>query len=277
MIHQDLGRIDAPMVIFGGPYSNLQALEALFTAHPEVPAGQMICTGDVVAYCADAAGCAQAMRERGILTVKGNCEAQLGAGEADCGCGFDEGSTCSILSIGWFAHADRQMTAADRDWMMACPDIVTFTQAGRRFAVIHGGFPQTNKFLWSTSTDADFAPDVAAISDKVGQIDAVLAGHSGIPFTKQTGGVEWINCGVIGMPPHDGQPETRYAVLQDGRIAFHRLGYDHAGAAAAMEQAGLTQGYHEALLSGIWPSENILPPALRLRARTGDDAPAPVT
>ena len=47
---QDFGRFDEPVVLFGGPYSNLQALEALSTIIGERPA---ICTGDVVAYGAN--------------------------------------------------------------------------------------------------------------------------------------------------------------------------------------------------------------------------------
>ncbi len=35
---------------------------------------------------------------------------------------------------------------------------------------------------------------------------------------------------------------------------------------AAMERAGLTQGYHSALRSGYWPSEDVLPPELRRAA-----------
>ena len=48
---QDFGVFEGPLVLFGGVYSNLQALEALIAEVGERPA---ICTGDVVAYCADA-------------------------------------------------------------------------------------------------------------------------------------------------------------------------------------------------------------------------------
>ena len=65
------------------------------------------------------------------------------------------------------------------------------------------------------------------------------------------------------MPPHDGLPETRYVVLTDQGAEIRRLSYDHQGAAEAMRAAGLTQGYDRALDSGIWPSEDVLPHALR--------------
>ncbi len=37
------------------------------------------------------------------------------------------------------------------------------------------------------------------------------------------------------------------------------LEYDYEAAARAMEATGLTDGYGEALLSGLWPSEDVLP------------------
>ena len=48
---------DGPVLCFGGPYSNLQATQALFAEARRlgVPPGRIVCTGDVLAYCADPA------------------------------------------------------------------------------------------------------------------------------------------------------------------------------------------------------------------------------
>jgi len=50
----DLGELRGDIVIFGGVYSNLHALEALinYTTNCGIPPENVICTGDVVAYCA---------------------------------------------------------------------------------------------------------------------------------------------------------------------------------------------------------------------------------
>ena len=44
----DLGELDAPVLLFGGPYSNLQATQALveLAKREGIPASHMICTGD---------------------------------------------------------------------------------------------------------------------------------------------------------------------------------------------------------------------------------------
>ena len=259
---KDLGEIDTEVVLFGGPYSNLQATQALLDVVADRGA-RAVCTGDVVAYCADPSATVAAIRAANIDVIAGNCEQQLAAQARDCGCGFDAGSTCDRLSAAWYAHADSQVSTQDRAWMSDLPDIACFTHAGRRFAVIHGGATHVSRFLWPTSPEAQFAEEVETLRQYLGPIDGVIAGHSGIGFVRQVAGVTWINAGVIGMPANDGRRSTHYATLNEGMPALHQLSYDAEGAHASMRDAGLVQGYHEGLLTGYWPSEDVLPPELR--------------
>jgi hypothetical protein len=91
----------------------------------------------------------------------------------------------------------------------------------------------------------------------------VIAGHSGIPFHKCIAGVTWFNSGVIGMPAHNGLSTTSYGMLDAGSFTIHHLSYDYQTAQNAMITAGLDQGYHTALETGYWPSEEVLPMDLR--------------
>ena len=262
---QDLGQREGPVLLFGGPYSNLAATRALIDRARlhAVPADHMICTGDIAAYCGEPAETVAEMRQLGCPVVAGNCERQLAENATDCGCGFDEGSACDLLSVGWYSYASRAIGDDDRAWMGRLPDIVTFTHHGRKSAVIHGGVSDISRFIWETSSDAVFAREIACIEAITGKIDRVVAGHSGIAFQRRIGSVDWLNAGVIGMPPNDGAPHTRYALLQNGQAEIRVLSYDHEAAAAGMCKRGLTQGYDAALLSGFWPSEEVLPPELR--------------
>ncbi|SLN50362.1 Calcineurin-like phosphoesterase superfamily domain protein [Roseovarius albus] len=268
MIVQDLGQLRGPILLFGGPYSNLQALTALRAGAQElgIPNSNMICTGDVVAYCASPIETIAMIRDLGCTVVAGNCEKQLGEGRDNCGCGFEEGSSCDVLSVGWFAHASKQVGKDDRAWMRSLPDVVTFTLEGLRYAVIHGGLTDISRFVWATSAEKTFEEEIVEIIRAVGDVDAVIAGHSGIAFQRQILGVTWINAGVIGMPHHAGTPETQFVVLDGGQAHVRGLRYDSGAAHDAMLAAGLTQGYHTALLSGYWPSEDVLPPELRRAA-----------
>lgn len=262
----DLGALEGEILLFGGPYSNLQALRAVLDLAERrgIPKERRICTGDVVAYCADPVPCWELTRDQCAAIVAGNCEQQIAKGAEACGCGFEEGSVCDLASKSWFPYAARRMEAHRAD-CAACPDIVTFSQAGRRFAVIHGGVRDVSHFIWSTSPEAVFRSEIDALRAYVGEVDAVIAGHCGIAFARQLGAVHWINAGVIGMPPNDGDPRTEYCILKNGSPQFERLTYPAQLAAEAMAAAGLQQGYDTGVTSGYWPSQSVLPQTLRRR------------
>jgi predicted phosphodiesterase len=274
---------DQPLLVFGGPYSNLRATEAM-RAEAErlaLPPSRVICTGDVVAYCAEPEETARLVRKWGIHVVAGNCEEQLAAGASDCGCGFEEGSLCDLLAKGWYPFADQRVTPDSRAWMAGLPRTLWFRFHGLRFRVIHGGVNQINRFLFASEKTA-LAEELAKAS-----ADVVIAGHAGVPFIERFGGGVWFNPGVIGMPANDGTPETWYGLMRAEpgvvRLSLRRLAYDHLSAAAAMRRSGHGNGYARCLVTGHWPSLDILPPAeraatgVRLRRKTLSIAAAGVS
>jgi hypothetical protein len=149
----DLGAFDEPILVFGGPYGNLQATRALLAEaeRRRIPPSRMLCTGDVVAYCADPQATVDLIRGAGIAVVAGNCEESLGIAAETCGCGFTPGSACDLLSAQWFAYADRALDNDAKAWMRGLPRRTTFTLAGRRLAAVHGGVEQINRYVFPTS------------------------------------------------------------------------------------------------------------------------------
>ena len=262
---RDLGALDGDVILFGGPTSNLQAFEALLSEAEArgIPASRIISTGDLVAYAADGAGVVERVRDLGCHVVAGNCEKELAAGSADCGCGFDEGSTCAVLADGWFAHARRTLNEEHRAYLGACPDRIVFRAFGKRVVVIHGAATRINRFLWPVTAEADLEAELSVLEDQVGPFDVVVAGHSGLAFQRPVGNRLWVNTGSLGMPENDGDTATRFVVMTEAGFETVRLTYDHAAAATAMTAAGLSDGYDVALLTGYWPSEDVLPAELR--------------
>lgn len=252
-----------PVLLFGGPYSNLEATEALLAeaARRGFGAGDMICTGDLAAYCADPQAVIDRVRAAGIRVVLGNCEESLAAGAADCGCGFADGTACAVLSDQWYAYADRHVDAGSRAWMGALPRRLDVEIGGRRLAVIHGGVRRIDRFVFAST--GDVIEEELAAAD----CDGVIGGHCGLPFTREIGGRLWHNPGVIGMPADDGTPRVWFSVVTPADyglvIAHEALAYDHATAAAKMRARGLPEGYARGLESGRWPSLDVLPPAER--------------
>ncbi len=261
---RDLGLLKGPLLIFGGPYSNLSATTALRTVAEQrgIPPEYIICTGDLVAYCAEPDETVCLLRDWGIQIVMGNCEQSLANRAIDCGCGFETGSTCSALSTQWFRYADSKISEANRAWMGELPQGLIFSLAERRLAVVHGGVTQINRFLFASTLEEDKLSELNLLGP---DIDGLIAGHCGIPFGQIVAGKAWLNAGVIGLPANDGTQDGWYllieAVGEQLKAHWHRLSYPAELTRKAMIEVGLTSGYAETILSGLWPSEDVLPVA----------------
>ena len=251
------------MLVFGGTYSNLAATSAMrdVAKSLDISPERIICTGDVVAYCAEPAQTVELIRDWGIHVVMGNCEESLGFEEGDCGCGFEANSSCSILSITWYQYATARINAAQRHWMRELPRTLEFEILDKRFKVIHGSVDSINQFIFP-STDALIKQqqlDLAAV-------DVLIGGHSGIPFGQAVDGRYWLNAGVVGMPANDASSSGWYMLIEpvngELKVSWHRLAYDFQSSHLSTVDAGMRE-YGQALLDGLWPSMDILPEAER--------------
>jgi pyruvate-formate lyase-activating enzyme len=268
-------------LLFGGCYSNLQATQALLdqATRLNIPPEKIFCTGDIIAYGADAAATLRLIRNSGIRSIAGNCEESLSISAPDCACGFAPGSACDELATRWYAHAARQVTDEDRRYMSSLPKHIEITlepsvhtrHAGegrhprlsskpKKLIIAHGNVERTNAFVFPSVSTLELDRQLTLAG-----ADIIIAGHSGIPFTRHVGGKIWHNPGSIGMPANDGTPRGWFSTLKihGDEIVFtpHPLHYDHEAAATAMRRAGLPEGYATALETGIWPSLDILPAA----------------
>jgi len=257
---KQLGELRGPLLIFGGPYGNLQATQAMkaVAEHLGIPVQNTFCTGDMVAYCGEPFETIELIRDWGVHVVMGNCEESLVSDAPDCGCGFEAGTTCSLLSVDWYRYAQGQVTAEQKQWMQRLPARIDLSLAGRAIALVHGGVSQINQFFFPSTSENIKAQELSQA-----KVDIVIGGHSGIPFGHKVGDGAWLNCGVLGMPANDATTDGWYLIMQveDAvlKARWHRLAYDAPKAAQVMMDVGLCGDYQEALLTGVWPSMDILP------------------
>ena len=253
-------RTTKPLLVFGGCYSNLEATRAVLGIAERVgfDASHIICTGDVVAYCADPQATVDLIRNSGIHVIMGNCEESLAAWADNCGCGFEEGSTCDRLSSQWYSFATTHLDEDSRKWMGDLPQCLEIDMCGRRLAVIHGGGKQINRFIFESTPISVKQEEIEGL-----KCEGVIAGHCGLPFTQLFDNHVWHNTGALGMPANDGTCRTWYSILHpmDDGIMIEPLPliYSAETASDKMRACGLTGGYDAALLSGIWPSADVLP------------------
>ena len=121
-----------------------------------------------------------------------------------------------------------------------------------------------NRFIFPSTPAAEKSAELEAA-----KADVVVAGHSGLPFGETVAERYWFNPGVIGMPANDGTTDGWFGIITpeaDSSLTFalKRLAYDAESAAASLQTAGVAQPYAEALVTGRWPSTDVLPEKERL-------------
>ncbi len=258
----NLGPLTGKLLVFGGPYSNLQALTELqnIAARLGIPPQNIICTGDVVGYCAQPEESVQLVKSWGIHCISGNVEQNIVEGEDDCGCNYTKGGRCDLFSRTWFPFAVRSLSAASIKWMAELPQQLFFEYAGKSVAVVHGSPAHVSEYIFKSTPGA-----TKETHFKATQSEVILAGHAGLPFADLREKYSWLNAGVIGMPANDGTPRTWYLLLDDtgGKLSYslESFTYDNTLANRLMLEKELPDAYAKTLLTGIWDNCEILPEA----------------
>ena len=257
---KQLSLAEGKILAFGGVYSNFQALTALkeIADKEKIPANNIICTGDIVGYCAKPKESLSLIKDWGIHSICGNVEIQLRNGEEDCGCDFSEDSRCDLFSKQWYPYAQKKVDQQDIAWLHSLPEFLHFTWNGKKVGVLHGSFENTSEFIFKSTPWEKKARNFDSLD-----ADIIIAGHCGLPFYDVHDNKTWINPGIIGMPANDGLSSVWYATLEmvDGalKIDFNELVYDFLNAQSDMEQAKLPAAYSKTLATGIWDNCDILP------------------
>ncbi|SEC31988.1 Calcineurin-like phosphoesterase superfamily domain-containing protein [Tenacibaculum sp. MAR_2009_124] len=254
-----LDSITGNTILFGGVYSNLQALEALIQVAKEegIAPENCFCTGDIVGYCAQPEKTVQKFIDWGANSIIGNVELQLRNGDEDCGCDFKAGSRCDTFSKSWYPYAQHLLSEESINWMQSLPDHICFTYAEKKMTLVHGSYENISEFIFKSTPWKQKEPSFT-ITDS----DVIIAGHSGLPFVDKFQDKLWLNPGVIGMPANDGHPHVWYAILDDSNgfsFEFKTLKYDHSKANKLMIKNNLPKEYAKTLLTGFWDNMEILP------------------
>ncbi|MGJ8664852.1 MAG: metallophosphoesterase family protein [Patiriisocius sp.] len=258
---EQLGTLTGKVLLFGGVYSNLQALESIkrIAEKHHISAENCINTGDLVGYCAQPEETVQLFKLWGAKSIVGNVEIQLRDGADDCGCDFREGSRCDGFSQLWYPFAQSKLTKNSLAYLETLPDHIQFKYAEKNVTVVHGAYNNISQFIYKSTPWKFKEPSFTATKS-----DVIIAGHCGLPFYHQNDEKLWLNPGVIGMPANDGSPQVWYCILDDAKGKFnfkhHSLDYNHQLASQLMRNGLLPEEYARTIITGIWDNTEILPP-----------------
>lgn len=257
---EHIGKLTGKVLLFGGVYSNLQALEKLksIAESENIPPENCICTGDIVGYCAQPEETVQLFKLWNAKTIAGNVEIQLREGAEDCGCDFRKGSRCDGFSQQWYPYAKSKLSKNSLEFMKTLPDHIEFEYAGKKVMVVHGSYFNTSEFIFKSTPWETKLPNFS-----VGKSDVIVGGHCGLPFFHQYENLLWLNPGVIGLPANDGTPRVWYAILDDINEGFnfnhHSFEYNYKLTSKLMQNGLLPPEYAQTLITGIWDNTEILP------------------
>lgn len=255
-----MGTKAGKLLLFGGVYSNLQALEKLIQIADEagIPPENCISTGDLTGYCAQPEETLQLFKKWGAVSIAGNVELQLANDSEDCGCDFKSGSRCDDFSKMWFPYTKGHLSKESLDSMKNIPEYISFDYGNKKVTVVHGNYGNTSEFIFKSN-----ATESKERCFKETKSDIIIAGHCGLPFHQTIKEKVWLNPGVIGMPANDGTPRVWYMMLDivNGEVIYthHSFEYDAETAQKLMYKNHLPEAYGDTLTSGIWDNMEILP------------------
>lgn len=251
---------NTPLLLFGGVYSNYEAVETLqkIAEKEAIPPSQIICTGDIVGYCADPEPSVKLVEKWGIHSIAGNVEIQLRNGDDGCGCDFTVDSRCDFFARQWYPFAQKKVGNSSLEFMRQLPEFLQFNYCGKLCTVVHGSYFHTSEFIFKSTPWATKSRNFSETNS-----DVIIAGHCGLPFHDLKNDKYWLNPGVIGMPANDGTTRVWYMILRPsaGEFTFEHkhFEFDYDETFARMLEEELPVAYAKTLSSGLWDNNDILP------------------
>lgn len=261
---------DAPqhrrIAVFGGVYSNAQALTAMLDDGRRRDVDAVYCLGDVGGFGPHPDRVYPLLREAGVRMVQGNYDLSIAEGRDDCGCGYIDPRD------NHYAHLSYVYTLAgtsrdNRAWLATLPASRRVRLGERRVVMCHGSPRRVNEFLWESTTPNGLLRRFLGAADA----DVLLCTHTGIKWHRALGDVDAVNVGVIGRPENDGRTNVWYTLLTadpDLTVEFIPVAYDHDTLARQVEDEALPKEFAETVRTGWWTTclEN-LPARERARGR----------
>ena len=225
-------------------HGNLPALDAVLADLATRHVDATYHLGDLVGYGPWPNEVIERIRAEGIPGIAGNYDTTVALGHDTCGCQHDDPrhKALSAASYSWTAA---QVTPSNRRFLASLPFRLDLRPlgghaAGPAMILVHGAATLNTVYWREDRTDRFCRKMIARLGARDG--DAVLFGHTHMPWTRTVDGRVLINTGSAGRPK-DGDPRGSYALVQPGPqgldIVFPRVTYDIARAAEAIVATGL--------------------------------------
>lgn len=213
------------ILILADIHANWEALSA-FASHG-ISWDACLCIGDLVDYGVTPGPCVDWVREHATAWVRGNHDHAVAQRVSARGGSGYRALAAATRPLHWEVLNDVQM-----GFLARMPVTRYVTLGEKTFFLVHGTphdpldeYLSDNPQLWQKRLENV-------------QADFVCVGHTHLPFHLDLGETQVLNPGSIGQP-RDGDSRGSYAIVEDGRVSFHRFEYDIEAALRTLRNAGI--------------------------------------
>lgn len=233
-------------------HGNSAALRAVLADIAARGAEATYCLGDLVGYGPDPNGVVELIRAGGIPTIAGNYDDGVGWDRGECGCYYGSAEARAAGEAS-YEFTSREVTADNKAYLRGLPRELRATLGGWRLHLVHGSPRRINEYLLRDRDERTFLRIAEA---EAGTTDALVFGHTHMPWDHCYGGVHFVNVGSVGRPK-DGDARAAYTLLRLGgacptslQVEIVRVEYDVGAVADAVEAVGLPEALADALRAG---------------------------
>lgn len=218
-------------------HSNLAALDAVLDDAGKWDAA--ICAGDVVGYGPNPQECVERIYFKGFRCASGNHDRAVATVETDW---FNENAQEAIrINRG-------QLSPTALKWLGELPTGLQLDLDEVKISVYHGSPTQP-------LTSYIFPGDAEAHADRFLSItgaDALILGHTHVPYAVRRGNRLMLNPGSVGQP-RDGDPRASYLILETSplSVVHRRVEYSVDATAAAIDTLGIPHRFANRLYRGL--------------------------
>ncbi len=256
------------VALFGGIYSNHEALQAALEDARGRRVDHIYCLGDLGAFGPYPDLVYPLLRANNVRCVQGNYDNSLAGGLEDCQCGYTDPRDNHFARIS-YNYTFKNTSEENKAWLGTLPRTLRLEIDGHRVLLCHGSPRKMNEFLWESTSPDLFLEYLLNQADA----DVVCVTHSGIKWHRPLArGRHFVNVGVLGRPENDGRTNVWYTLLTIGngdvRVEFIPVEYDHQKLADEMAAEALPWEFIETITTGWWTTcLEVLPHKERARGR----------
>lgn len=229
-------------------HANAAALRAVLSDIEARGIDRIYCLGDLIGYGPHPNEVIDFIRGADMPTIAGNYDDGVAFERGECGCYYSDDEARRIGDAS-YRFTVATVTPENKAWLRSLPRELLFEAHGLRFHLVHGSPRRMNEYLLK-ERDARTFERIASTE----QADALVFGHTHVPWHRRYGGLLFVNAGSVGRPK-DGDTRAGYTMMQvtaggETLVDVVRVHYDVERTAKAVDAVGLPQALADAFRAG---------------------------